>query len=318
MSKLTRKTVTVLFADVVGSTSLGEARDPEAVRTLMASYFERVSAVIARHGGTVEKYIGDAIMAVFGVPIAHEDDALRAVRAAAEIRVALADLNQELLDPISLRIGLNTGEVVVGEGHTLATGDAVNVAARLEQAATAGEILIGETTHGLVRDAVIAEPIGSLELRGKAEATTAWRVVAVLPDAPGRARRFDTSLVGRQEELAMLQQAYERALARRSCHLFTLLGTAGVGKSRLAGELAASLPGDPAVVIGRCLPYGEGITYWPLRDVVRALGDVRALVGDADAAVVRATVGDGHTPAGPRRRRRHFAVSSRRPHASAL
>jgi class 3 adenylate cyclase/tetratricopeptide (TPR) repeat protein len=299
MSKLTRKTVTVLFADVVGSTSLGEARDPEAVRALMASYFDRVSVVIARHGGTVEKYIGDAIMALFGVPIAHEDDALRAVRAAAEIRVALAELNQELLDPISIRIGLNTGEVVVGDGHTLATGDAVNVAARLEQAATAGEIVIGDGTHRLVRDAVIAEPIGSLDLRGKTDATTAWRVVAVLPDAPGRARRFDTSLVGREEELAMLQQAYGRALSRRSCHLFTLLGTAGVGKSRLAAELAASLPDAPAVVIGRCLPYGEGITYWPLRDVVRAFGDVRTLVGDADAAIVRATVGDGHTPAGP-------------------
>ncbi len=299
MSKLARKTVTVLFADVVGSTSLGEARDPEAVRALMAAYFERASTVIARHGGTVEKYIGDAIMAVFGIPTAHEDDALRAVRAAGEIRVALAELNEELVDPISLRIGLNTGEVVVGEGHTLATGDAVNVASRLEQLAAAGEILIGEATHVLVRDAVIAEPVGSLELRGRTDPITAWRVVAVLPDVPGRARRFDTPLVGRDEELAMLQQAYGRALAHRSCHLFTILGAAGVGKSRLAGELQASLPGDPAVVVGRCLPYGEGITYWPLRDVVRAFGEVSALVGEPDEAVVRATVGDGHTSAAP-------------------
>src|SRR5581483_2954727 len=151
MAALARKTVTVLFADIVGSTPLGEARDPEAVRAIMERYFERMSAVIASHGGTVEKYIGDAIMAVFGVPSAHEDDALRAVRAAADMRVALAELNGELDEPLSMRTGVNTGESVVGEGRTLATGDAVNVAARLEQAASSGEILIGEATYALVR-----------------------------------------------------------------------------------------------------------------------------------------------------------------------
>src|SRR6478752_4105249 len=160
MSTLTRKTVTVLFADVVGSTPLGEARDPEAVRGLMERYFERMSEVVELHGGTVEKYIGDAFMAVFGVPSTHEDDALRAVRAAADMRVALAELNRELIEPISVRTGVNTGEVVVGDGRTLATGDAVNVGARLEQSASPGEILIGETTHDLVRDAVVSEPVG--------------------------------------------------------------------------------------------------------------------------------------------------------------
>jgi len=299
MATLARKTVTVLFADVVGSTSLGEQRDPEAVRALMARYFDRMSGVIERHGGTVEKYVGDAIMAVFGIPSAHEDDALRAVRAATEMRVALAELNREMPTPISMRTGLNTGEVVVGDAHTLVTGDAVNVAARLEQTASAGEILVGETTHALVRDAVLAEPVGPLELKGKTDSAPAWRVVAVVPDAPGHARRFDTPLVGRDEELAMLRQAYDRAVARRSCHLFTVLGPAGVGKSRLARELSASLADDATVVVGRCLPYGEGITYWPLRGIVRALGDPASLVGDSDAAVVRAVVGDDDTAAGP-------------------
>src|SRR3954449_13157473 len=142
MATLARKTVTVLFADVVGSTPLADERDPEAVRALMTRYFDSMSAVIERHGGTVEKYIGDAIMAVFGIPSVHEDDALRAVRAAADMRVALAELNARLPTPISIRVGVNTGEVVVGDGHTLVTGDAVNVAARLEQTASPGEILV--------------------------------------------------------------------------------------------------------------------------------------------------------------------------------
>src|SRR5947209_2684367 len=207
MAKLARKTVTVLFADIVGSTPLGEARDPEAVRALMERYFERMSAVIAGHGGTVEKYIGDAVMAVFGVPTAHEDDALRAVRAATDMRIALGALNAELHEPLSMRTGVNTGVAVVGEGLTLATGDAINVAARLEQLAAPGEILIGDATYALVRDAVVAEPVGPLDLKGKTRRTRAWRLVAVVPDAPGRTRRFDTRLVGRDEELAMLRQA---------------------------------------------------------------------------------------------------------------
>jgi class 3 adenylate cyclase/tetratricopeptide (TPR) repeat protein len=298
MATLARKTVTVLFADVVGSTPLAEERDPEAVRDVMSRYFDRMSGVIEHHGGTVEKYIGDAIMAVFGIPSAHEDDALRAVRAAAEMRVALAELNAGLDEPISIRMGLNTGEVVVGDGHTLVTGDAVNVAARLEQSAAAGEIRVGETTHTLVRDAVVAEPIGALDLKGKALPTQAWRVMAVVPHAPGRTRRFDTPLVGRADELAMLRQAYARVVSRRACHLFTLLGPAGVGKSRLAREFVAAVAGEATVVVGRCLPYGDGITYWPLRDIVRSLGDV-AGVRDEDAEVIAAAVGEGRATAGP-------------------
>ncbi|HZU21149.1 MAG TPA: adenylate/guanylate cyclase domain-containing protein [Gaiellaceae bacterium] len=298
MATLARKTVTVLFADVVGSTPFTEERDPEAVRAVMSRYFDRMSAVIGRHGGTVEKYIGDAIMAVFGIPSAHEDDALRAVRAAAEMRVALAELNAGLSDAISIRVGLNTGEVVVGDGHTLVTGDAVNVAARLEQSALPGEIRVGETTHTLVRDAVVAEPVGPLDLKGKAQPTQAWRVLAVVPDAPGRTRRFDTPLVGRSDELAMLRQAYARAAARRACHLFTLLGPAGVGKSRLAREFTTEVAVEARVVVGRCLPYGDGITYWPLRDIVRSLGPVAGL-REGDTAVIDAALGEGRAAAGP-------------------
>ena len=188
-----RKTVTVLFCDVTGSTALGESTDPEALRALLARYFERMRAIVESHGGTVEKFIGDAVMAVFGVPAAHEDDALRACRAAVEMRDALPELG------IRGRIGVNTGEVVTGTAERLATGDAVNVAARLEQAAAPGEVLIGEATHALVREAVVAEPVEPLELKGKSEPVPAFRLLSVL-DAPERshASRF----VGREPELA--------------------------------------------------------------------------------------------------------------------
>src|SRR5690349_9295130 len=174
-----RKVVTVLFCDVVGSTALGEATDPEALQGLLAAYFERMKAVVEHHGGSVEKFIGDAVMAVFGVPAAHEDDALRACRAAVEMRDALPELG------ISGRIGVNTGEVVTGTEERLATGDAVNVAARFEQAAEPGEVLIGEATHALAREAVVAEPVEPLTLKGKSEPVPAYRLVSVL-DAPER------------------------------------------------------------------------------------------------------------------------------------
>src|SRR5687767_10422152 len=188
-----RKTVTVLFCDLAGSTALGEETDPEALRGLLARYFARMKAIVESHGGTVEKFIGDAVMAVFGVPAAHEDDALRACRAAVEMREALPEL------ALRGRIGVNTGEVVTGTSERLATGDAVNVAARFEQAAATGEVLIGETTHALVTGAVVAEPVEPLELKGKLEPVPAFRLISVL-DAPERTHvsRF----VGRKYELA--------------------------------------------------------------------------------------------------------------------
>jgi class 3 adenylate cyclase/tetratricopeptide (TPR) repeat protein len=267
--------VTVLFCDVVGSTPLGEQLDPESLRRVMARWFEAARSVLERHGGSVEKFIGDAVMAVFGVPKVHEDDAVRAVRAAADLRDALADLNAQLERDfgvrIDVRIGVNTGEVVTGTEERLATGDVVNVAARLEQAAQPGEALLGDPTWRLVRDAIEAEQLDPLEVRGKDEALTAWRLLAVRPGAAGVARRLDSAFVGRERERGLLNQAFERTVQEQACHLFTLLGTAGVGKSRLVEEFLSGIGDDATVLRGRCLPYGEGITYWPIAEIVREL-----------------------------------------------
>jgi class 3 adenylate cyclase/predicted ATPase len=257
-----RKVVTVLFCDLVGSTALGESTDPEALRARMRRYFEDLRTILERHGGSVEKFVGDAVMAVFGVPVSHEDDALRAVRAASEMRAAIAEHGLEA------RIGINTGEVVVGgEGETLVTGDAVNVAARLEQAAAPGETLIGERTRALVRDAVEAEPLEPLELKGKGEPVHAYRLVDVVGPEP-IARRLDTPLVGRERERRRLWRDYEDVVEDRACRLFTLLGPAGIGKSRLVADFVDRVRESADVLRGRCLPYGEGITYWPLVEML--------------------------------------------------
>jgi class 3 adenylate cyclase/tetratricopeptide (TPR) repeat protein len=256
-----RKTATILFCDVAGSTALGESADPEVLRALLARYFERMKAAVERHGGTVEKFIGDAVMAVFGAPAAHEDDALRAVRAVAEMRNVVPELDLEI------RIGVNTGEVVTGTEERLATGDAVNVAARLEQAAKPGEALLGATTFALVRNAVEVEEVEPLALKGKDQPVNAYRLVRVL-EAPER--RHETRFVGRTRELALLRSAWKRALADRRCELVTIVAEAGIGKSRLVAEALAQF--DAKVVRGRCLPYGEGITYWPVVQVLKQLG----------------------------------------------
>jgi class 3 adenylate cyclase/tetratricopeptide (TPR) repeat protein len=270
-----RKTVTVVFCDVTGSTSLGERLDPETLRRVMGRYFEAMKAILEHHGATVEKFIGDAVMAVFGIPVAHEDDALRAVRAAAEMRDAVEtiskDLERDLDVSLVARIGVNTGEVVAGDpsaGQALVTGDAVNVAARLEQAARPGEILIGADTHRLVRDAVVVEPVDPLSLKGKSRPTPAYRLDEVIPGAAGHTRRLDSPTVGRAGEAALLLQAFQRAVRDEACQLFSVLGPAGVGKSRLVNDFVGSAP-EATVLRGRCLPYGEGITYFPVLDVVK-------------------------------------------------
>jgi class 3 adenylate cyclase/tetratricopeptide (TPR) repeat protein len=278
-----RKTVTVVFCDVTGSTELGESTDPEALRALLARYFERMKGIVESHGGSVEKFIGDAVMAVFGVPAAHEDDALRACRAAVEMRDAFPELG------IAGRIGVNTGEVVTGTEERLATGDAVNVAARLEQAAQPGEVLIGMETLGLVRAAVEVGDEQRLELKGKTEPVPAYRLVAVSGEVE---RRFATPMVGRETELRRLRDAFEQAAHDRSCQLFTVLGSAGVGKSRLAAEFLAGL--DARVVRGRCLSYGEGITYWPVVEILKQLGTLPE--GDA-ARPLRSLLGESELPA---------------------
>lgn len=266
-----RKTVTVVFCDLVGSTALGERVDAEVLRAVMRRYHAELRTVLEQHGGTVEKFVGDAAMAVFGVPRLHEDDALRAVRAALRMRVAAEALGLEV------RIGVNTGEVVVGTGETLATGDAVNVAARLEQAASAGEILVGEQTARLVRDELALRPVEPLTLKGKTDPVPAYAVTAaelqeqVAPPAPDRG-----PLVGREQELAVLEEICRTAAEKRVPQLVTLVGQPGVGKSRLVEELLARTQGRP--LVGHCLSYGEGITWWPLVEVLRQLGDVRALL----------------------------------------
>ena len=271
-----RKTVTVLFADVTGPTALGERLDPESFRRVMARYFEVARACLERHGGTVEKFIGDAVMAAFGVPVVHEDDALRALRAAVELRDALAALNVELERTygvtLQLRTGINTGEVVSGTRERLVTGDAVNLAARLEQAAEPGEILIGERTHRLTRDWIEAATIESLALKGKTELQTAYRLQRIAGDAELVERHLDAPLVGRRSELARVRSAFDEAVSARRCRLLTILGPPGIGKSRLAREVSAVIDAEASVLTGRCLPYGEGITYWPMVEIFREAG----------------------------------------------
>ena len=271
-----RKIVTIIFCDVIGSTRLGEEHDPEALRSVMSRYFESMRVVIERHGGTVEKFIGDAVMAVFGVPQVHEDDAIRAVRAAAEMQEALAALSTELEAEsgitIEARIGVNTGEVVAGDAETrqqMVTGDAVNVAARLEQTAQPGEVLLGDATYQLACNFVRASRLEPLSLKGKRDPLPAWKLTELLPDASVLARVPAGPFVGRSDELTLLQLAFESAVLDRECRLATIVGPPGIGKSRLASEFTSSISTRSRVVMGRCLPYGDGITYWPLAEILR-------------------------------------------------
>jgi class 3 adenylate cyclase/tetratricopeptide (TPR) repeat protein len=297
-----RRTVTVVFSDLRGSTDLGERLDSESLREVMTRYFDEFQRVLERHGGTVEKFIGDAVMAVFGLPHLHEDDALRAVRAALEMQHALVGLNQELEKGWGVRLanrtGVNTGEVVAGDVSSrqrMVTGDTVNVAARLEQAAPENEILIGERTYRLVRDAVQAVPVPALALKGKTDRVPAYRLVGVVEGAQGVTRRLDTPMVGRKAELQLLRQAMGRAVDAPRCELVTVLGSAGVGKSRLIHDFLKSAGPDVEVMRGHCLPYGEGITFWALTEAVAqvsgaASGDTRG----AARAMLSELVGAEH------------------------
>ena len=283
-----RKTVTVLFCDLADSTELGERLDPESLRGLMSRWYGAMREPLERHGGTVEKFIGDAVMAVFGVPHVHEDDALRAVRAAVEMRERLAGLNEELAaegrPQLRIRIGVNSGEVVTGDhATTLVTGDAVNTAKRLEEAAGADEILIGDATRRLVDNAALLEPAEPVAAKGKRKPVRAWRVLETIEGAAPFARRTDTPIVGRVSELNVLRSELAAAERERSCRLVTVLGTAGLGKSRLASELMEEVEPRVTVLTARCLPYGDGITFWPLLELIQSAGGDHALadaVGD--------------------------------------
>jgi class 3 adenylate cyclase/tetratricopeptide (TPR) repeat protein len=272
----TRKVVTIVFSDLKGSTSLGEALDSEALREVMTRYFDAMRGELERHGGVIEKFIGDAVMAVFGLPRLHEDDALRAVRAAAGMQAALEDLNGELQRvygvQLANRTGVNTGEVVAGDpttGQRLVTGDAVNVAARLEQAAGEREVLLGSLTYRLVQDHVDVEEVEPLELKGKSEPVPAYRLARVHDVTDADVRR-SAPLVGRERELEAIVDALEDAAATRSARLVGIVGDAGVGKSRLTAEFVEQAEERALVLEGRCLPYGDGITFWPVAEAVRA------------------------------------------------
>ena len=291
-----RKLVTSVFCDLSGSTAMAEAVDAETVFEVMRTYFDTARAALERHGGAVEKFIGDAVVGMFGVPEAHEDDALRACRAALEIQGRLATSNLG----IAVRIGVNTGEVVAGDaarremfasGDAVVLGDSVNVAARLEQAAAPGEVLIGEATYRLVRGAVEVEAAEAIAAKGKTMSLVAYRLLAASDHGP-LPRRAGTPLVGRDNELALLEEAFQEVVASRSCGLLTVVGEPGVGKSRLAAELLERI-GPARTVRSGCLSYGEGITYWAIAQIVRALAGIR----------------DEHSPAQARSQLESFLVA---------
>ena len=275
-----RKVVTILFSDVRGFTALGERLDPESLHQVIGRWFERADDVIGRHGGTIERHIGDAVMAVFGVPVAHEDDAMRAARAALEMRAALERLNEELAQRwdvrLSVRTGINTGEVVVAEdpgGQPSILGDAVNVAQRLEAAAEPEQALVGEQTARLLRGTTRLDRIAPLSLKGKAAPVQAWRLVAVDPEPAEVPSGAATPFVGRASERRELRAAFDDAVTGQAPRLVTVLGPAGIGKSRLARAFLDDLGDAATSVVGRCLPYGEAITYWPLVEIAKQLPD---------------------------------------------
>jgi class 3 adenylate cyclase/tetratricopeptide (TPR) repeat protein len=262
-----RKLATVLFVDLVGSTALVARDDPEVVRRRVHAFFDSAASCIAAHGGKVEKFAGDAVMAAFGIPQAHEDDAERAARAALAIREAVQALGVEV------RIGLESGEVVADAGEsTFATGEPVNLAARLQAEAKPGEILIGPVARGLALGRLATEPLGELQPRGFEAPIGVWRLVGAAEET-GRRLTVATPFVGREAELELLENTWGRAVRDRRTHLFTVYGEPGVGKSRLVREFLAGVE-RATVLVGRCLPYGEAITYWPLAEMVKAVAGI--------------------------------------------
>jgi len=269
-----RKLVTVLFADIVGSTEMGLSHDPEVVRASLGQAFESASEILRAHGGTVEKFIGDAVMAVFGVPAAHDDDPDRAVRAAFALRDRLTSASNVEGPALRVRIGVNTGEAVAGSGETaqfLVTGPAVNAAARLQQAAVPGEIVVGDLTKRLTAGGVTYGAARDVEAKGIGR-MAAWPAESVIGAVPAQHRGLPglrAPLIGRDHEMRTLMQAYDGVAKDGRPHLLTVYGPAGSGKSRLTTEFFASIGGD-RVRAGRCLPYGEGITYYAVQLMIRA------------------------------------------------
>jgi class 3 adenylate cyclase/tetratricopeptide (TPR) repeat protein len=275
-----RKTVTLVFADPKPTSLTDEPPSPEALRDIMTRYFDAMQTALARHGGTVEKFIGDAVMAVYGLPVRHEDDAVRAIRAASEMQAVLPALNDAFREEWGVElhnhIGVNTGEVITGDarsGQRLVTGDAVNTAARLEQAASAGEIILGDLTYRLARDDIEVQAIEPLTLKGKAEPVPAYRLIRVREE-PAVRETEPAPFVGREAEMGRLASTLDEVRRRRGAAVVTVVGDAGVGKSRLIREFALAVARGAHVVRGRCLPYGDGITFWPIAEIVRGVAEI--------------------------------------------
>src|SRR4051812_1482506 len=299
-----RKIVTVLFADLVDFTSRAERMDPEDVRALLSPYYARLRSELEHFGGTVEKFIGDAVMALFGAPTAHDDDPERAVRAALAIRDWLIEDGR-----LQVRIGVNTGEVLVtlaarpAEGEGMAAGDVINTAARLQAAASPNAILVGASTHRATLNAVEYQPVESITAKGKENAVPAWEAVKARSqfgvDVPHEAK---TELIGREGELRLLADALTRVRRERSAQLVTLVGVPGMGKSRLLYELSRLVDSEPDLIAwrqGRSLPYGEGVSFWALAEMVKAQAGILESDGVADAqAKLAAMVADVLTEPG--------------------
>ncbi|MDQ4006142.1 MAG: AAA family ATPase, partial [Actinomycetota bacterium] len=278
-----RKLVTVLFADLVGSTPLGERLDAEAFKEVTGEYFRAMRTEVEAEGGTVEKFIGDAIVAVFGVPAAHEDDPARALRAALRMRGALEAVNRSIADrgvTLEMRMGINTGEVIAvtdpKPGEAMVSGDTVNVAARLEQSAEPGQIVVATRTARAVRGFRFGSPV-EIELKGKGEPATSLPLLGLAEADERGIPGLRAPLVGRDSEIAVLDTVWNRATSERRPHLVTIYGDAGVGKSRLVGEFLVRAQGSNHVLRnlrGRCLPYGDGVTYWPLAEVLKSVAGV--------------------------------------------
>jgi class 3 adenylate cyclase/tetratricopeptide (TPR) repeat protein len=296
-----RRQVTVLFADLSGYTAVAERMDPEAVKALVDRSLRRLGQEVERYGGTVDKFIGDNVMALFGAPLAHEDDPERAVRAGLGMQAAMDEINEWLAGPegssFLLRVGVNSGEVLagqVGDRYTV-MGDTVNVASRLQAAARPGSVTVGEGTYRATRAAVEYDRLEPMELKGKSEPVPAWEATALLAAAPARRGpvRAETPLIGRKDESDLLESLFERVSREERPHLVTVIGQAGVGKSRLLRELVASLEGhdpEPTIRQGQCPPYGAGIGYWALGEVIR---DQFGILGTDDAETAFAKLRSG-------------------------
>jgi class 3 adenylate cyclase/tetratricopeptide (TPR) repeat protein len=273
-----RRLVSVLFADLVGFTSLSESRDAEEVRDLLSRYFETAQRLIGRYGGVIEKFIGDAVMAVWGTPVAQEDDAERAVRAALDLTAAVSQLGQEVGAPdLRARAGVLTGEAAVtigAQGQGMVAGDLVNTASRIQSAAEPGQVMVGEVTRRATEAAVVYEDAGTHELKGKAEAVPLWRALRVIGGVRGarRSAGLEPPFVGRDREMRLLKELFHTSAEEKKAHLVSVVGIAGIGKSRLAWEFDKYTDGLADVIWwhrGRCLAYGEGVTYWALAEMVR-------------------------------------------------